>query len=122
MADDFNPYQAPDSPVVEDFITFEPRRRPTSNFVAAATCFGAAAFLLSLEIFVGCLTIAYPRTDAAPRFTLLLLVLVPIAYATLAFLLAGRAFWRMRDRLGVILFLTAVGAFASIFLVPVLFP
>jgi hypothetical protein len=50
------------------------------------------------------------------------LLLVQVASATLAFLLAGRSFWRARDRQGVILFLIAVGSFASIFLDPWLFP
>jgi hypothetical protein len=55
MANDFNPYWAPDAPVVEDFIAVEPRRRSSGRFITAATCFGGAAFLISNVLFVGAL-------------------------------------------------------------------
>jgi hypothetical protein len=122
LANDFNPYQAPDAPVVEDFIAVEPRRRSTGRFVTAATCFSGAAFLISIVLLVGGFMIANPPAHPPSNIRMpVFLLLVQVASATLAFLLAGRSFWRARDRQGVILFLIAVGSFASIFLDPWLF-
>jgi hypothetical protein len=122
LADEFNPYRAPDAPVVEDFIAVEPLRRPFSNFVAAASCYGFSTFLVAIELAVGYMLIAFPRLNGPPQLFKVLLVVTLVTYATLASFFAGRLFWRRRDRPAAILLLTAIGAFASIFLLPLLIP
>lgn len=91
MAADFNPFQAPLAPVVVDFIAFEPRRRPIGNFVAAVTCFGVSALLVSFGLLVGYFLIAYHRPTGGTLLSMRLFVLVPFASATIAFFFAGRA-------------------------------
>jgi hypothetical protein len=114
VADDFNPYQAPEAPVVEDFIAVEPRRRPDFNVMAAVTCFSISGSMLAFESFLGYLMIAYPPPANFSQSSWLWRMLVflgPMVCASLAFLLAGREFWRMQVRPAAILTLTAVGVF-----------
>jgi hypothetical protein len=128
MSDADNPYRAPEAPASDDFIAVAPIRRPMSNFVAAVSCFAFAAFLLALEgLFVLAVIDRWSKAGTKAEnhptfFDWRDLVLVPIGCSVLASLLSGRSFWARRDRQGLILFMVALGAFASTFLVPLLFP
>ena len=122
MADDSNPYQSPDAPVMaEDFIAFEPRRKSSSSFVAAVTCFGVSGLLLIIEVSVGLNMYTDPSQVRRRPFEILLFA-GPILYATLAFLFAGRAFWLLRDRRGLFLFLTGFAALVFFVSLPWLLP
>jgi hypothetical protein len=117
-----NLYRAPDAPVADDFIVVEPRRRPTSNVVAAVSCFAFATFLIIIEAFTVYLLIAIPPSGPSSFISWKGLILVPLIVSPVVSLIAGRSFWQMQDRKGLILFLVALGAFASVFLFPLLFP
>ncbi len=126
MQEEDNFYQAPDTPIVEDFIAYERSPRPLSSFVAAVSCFAAAFFLALVMCFVIYETIdswskAGTRWENRPaRLGWREVCLFTIGGSTLAMTLAGRAFWVRRDRRGLVMFLTSLGLFA-LTLVPPLF-
>jgi hypothetical protein len=132
MKNIINPYRAPEAPVAEDFIVVQPLRRPTSNFVAAASCFAFSAFLLAFEgLMVWILIDRWSKVGTKSSFLpthfgqrdliLMTIGFTTVGLSALASLLSGWSFWVRRDRRGSMLFLIALGLFGSKFLLPFLF-
>jgi ABC-type multidrug transport system permease subunit len=117
VAADFNPYQAPAAPIVEEFIAVDPPRRWAVHRMAAALCLGCAGFSVTLVGTVVFLLV-YPPPGNPPAVGKGILLLVPLVGSLVAFLSAGLAFWRRRDRRGVVQFVAGIGSFASIYLLP----
>lgn len=126
MAEEINPYRAPESPVVEDFIAVEPRRVPTGIFVAVACCCGAAVFCLGVDfVLLEAISFRWNRGNREWQEYLdhlgwNLLIPLPIGCSAIGFLYAARCFWRRRDGRGAKAFLVAIGFFLLAISIPIL--
>jgi hypothetical protein len=127
MTDDLNPYQSPEAPLAEDFIAYEPIRRPISNVVAAASCFAVSAFVLTIEGLcllesIDRLSKVGTRWERQPtHLGWRELMILSFGCSALSLALAGHSFWVRRDRPGLILFLAGLLFFGVSLIPPFLF-